>query len=70
MSIAARIKAALEIFDATLILDCRSIERDFRAEYYADEEMVDAVLSLVRERAAVRRAQLIVQIERDGAPLQ
>jgi hypothetical protein len=70
MSIADRIKAAKQIFDAGLIEDLAVIERDFRAEYYADDEMVDAVLWRVRERAAMRRAQLIAEIERDGAPLQ
>jgi hypothetical protein len=45
-------------------------EREYRAEYYCDSDMIDAVLSLVRAKAAVRRAELIAHIQRGGAPLQ
>lgn len=70
MPITARIQAALEYFDASLIEDCATIERDFRAEFICDSDMVDAVLSLLRAKAAVRRVELIAQIERGGATLQ
>jgi enamine deaminase RidA (YjgF/YER057c/UK114 family) len=70
MSVAARIEAALEYFDASLVEDLAAVERDIRAEYVVDDEDVDAMMSLVRAKAAVRRTELIARIERGGAPLQ
>jgi enamine deaminase RidA (YjgF/YER057c/UK114 family) len=69
MSIADRIKAATEYFDASLEEDLAQLERDFRAGYVVDDEATAAMLSLVRAKAAVRRADLIARIA-TGAMLQ
>jgi hypothetical protein len=52
MSIAERIEAALEIFDASLVRDLAAVERDIRAEYVVDDEDVDVMMSLVRAKTA------------------